>query len=337
VVRSLGREAVILHAMGVWGHAAARADALLAGRAARHAFVLGAYTTHVDETASEWRGLAGVAGWRSRAEIGVALLWSRALVSRYEAIAHRRAHRVLVNYRSVQRLVERRFGIVPEIVPYTVEAEYLDLPRVIASAPPRLPGTIRIVCVARHDPRKGIDVLLRALAHLKRAGVAFSAQLLSGGALLEAHRAFARALDLDDRVAILGIVPCVEPYLGEADIFVLPAREEQSGSLALLEAMRAGIACVASGCDGIPEDARHRTDAWLTAPGEVQSLVDGLHALIGDASLRRMLAEGARKRFEERFSAAAMTSALDRVYRQAVARPAPRREFTAAPADALPG
>lgn len=336
VVRALGREPVTLHAMGVWGHAAARADALLAGRDAPHAFVLGAYTTHADETASQWRGLGDRAGFGSRARLGFALLWSRTLVSRYEALAHRRAHRVLVNYRSVQRLVTRRFGIVPEIVPYTVEAEYLGRPR--ASAPAlRRPGTIRILCVARHDPRKGIDVLLHALQRLKRAGIAFSARLAGGGALLEAHRKLARALDIDDRVAILGIVPSVEPYLREADIFVLPAREEQSGSLALLEGMRAGLACVASGCDGIPEDVRHRREAWLTAPGEVQPLVDGLGTLIADASLRRTLVDGARKRFEERFSAAAMTSALDRVYREALAARAPRREWPAAPADAVPG
>jgi glycosyltransferase involved in cell wall biosynthesis len=198
-------------------------------------------------------------------------------------------------------------------------------------------GTIRIVCVARHDPRKGIDVLLHALERLKRAGVAFSARLVGGGALLETHRKLARTLGIEDRVAILGVVPSVEPHLREADIFVLPSREEQSGSLALLEAMRAGLACVASGCDGIPEDVRHRREAWLTAPGEVQSLADGLGALIADASLRRMLAHGARKRFEERFSAAAMTSALDGIYRDALAARASRREWPAARANAVPG
>ena len=82
--------------------------------------------------------------------------------------------------------------------------------------------------------------------------------------------------------------------------------------------MRAGVACVASGCDGILEDARHGIDAWLTTPGDAQSLAGGLAAVIADAALRNTLARGARARFAERFSAAAMTAALDRAYQDAL-------------------
>ena len=40
-------------------------------------------------------------------------------------------------------------------------------------------------------------------------------------------------------------------------------------------AMRAGVACVASACDGIPEDVTHLSDAWLTMAGDHQSLAKG--------------------------------------------------------------
>ena len=311
LARSLGEDTVVLHGVGVWGHAAARADALASGR---RALVQSAYTTHLDETASQWRGLRSSAGWRIHSRLAFELMWSRAMVSRYEAAGYRRARRVLVNYRSIQQMVGRRFGVAAEIVPYTVEQEFVATAP--SSAPARGPGPARIVCVARHDPRKGIDVLLEALVRLKREGLGFSATLIGDGAQLTANRRLVRALGLSDRVEILGVVPCVEPYLGEADIFVLPSREEQSGSLALIEAMRVGLACVASGCDGIPEDARHLVDAWLAAPGDARSLARGLGALIADPALRVKLATGARRRFEQRFSADVMSSALDRVYRE---------------------
>ena len=82
-------------------------------------------------------------------------------------------------------------------------------------------------------------------------------------------------------------MPNVDEFLDQADIFILPSREEQSGSLALIEAMRAGVACVASACDGIPEDVSHLSDAWLTKPGDHQSLAHGIIALLKDTFLRK--------------------------------------------------
>ena len=53
----------------------------------------------------------------------------------------------------------------------------------------------RIVSVSRHDPRKGLHVLLQALSRLRVTGVDFSACLVSGGVLLAAHRQLASRLD----------------------------------------------------------------------------------------------------------------------------------------------
>jgi glycosyltransferase involved in cell wall biosynthesis len=164
-------------------------------------------------------------------------------------------------------------------------------------------------------PRKGIDVLLRGLQSVKASGLPFSAHIVGGGPLLEKHRTLLESLHLSDRVTIHGIVPNIDEYLGQADIFVLPSREEQSGSLAMIEAMRAGVACVASACDGIPEDVTHLSDAWLTTPGNHQSLADGIIALLKDSCLRNRIANAGRNTFKRRFSGGAFSQALDSVYR----------------------
>ena len=129
------------------------------------------------------------------------------------------------------------------------------------------------------------------------------------------HQNLLKSLRLSDRVVIHGIVPNVDQYLDKADLFVLPSRAEQSGSLALLEAMRAGIACIASACDGIPEDVNHLFDAWLTTPGDHQSLATGILGLLGDPLLREKIARRGRQTFERRFSANAFSESLDGIYR----------------------
>ena len=341
LVRALGRKDVILHGFGVWGYATARAHGRLGRSGARRALLLGSYTTHLDEMRSQSRGLARSSGLGAYARFGFELAWSRAVVARYEGPAYRRADRVLVNYRSVERLIAARFGagVRCRLIPYGIEQEFLATPPPEPRPKPCATPAPRILCVARHDPRKGVDVLLHALRRLKDSGIGFSAELAGyPSTMIDTHRRLLRALGLADRVAILGRVESVDDCLAGADIFVLPSRAEQSGSLALIEAMRAGVACVASGCDGIPEDARHGIDAWLTTPGDVQSLAGGLAAVIADAALRETLARGARRRFAERFSAAAMTAALDCAYQDALSEagaPARVREHADFGADAV--
>ncbi|MGP0085537.1 MAG: glycosyltransferase family 4 protein, partial [Steroidobacteraceae bacterium] len=211
-----------------------------------------------------------------------------------------------------------------DLIPYTVESEFQRTQPALSEVSTVRNGPPVIVSVATHQPRKGVDILLNALRVAKDGGCLFSAHLIGGGALLETHRELLRQLDLSDCVTIHGTVPSVDDYLTKADIFVLPSREEQSGSLALLEAMRARIACVASACDGIPEDVSHMGDAWLTVPGDARSLARGIVSLINNRPLRQRIAHAGRTTFERRFSGAAFSKALDDVYRESTGRSASR-------------
>jgi glycosyltransferase involved in cell wall biosynthesis len=200
---------------------------------------------------------------------------------------------------------------------------------------PRADHAPVVVAVANHHPRKGVDVLLHALHALKQAGVLFFAQLVGSGTLLETHRRLAQSLHLSDCIQILGRVESVDEYLANADLFVLPSREEQSGSLALLEAMRAGVACVASSCDGIPEDVRHKVDAWLSTPGDPASLATGISELISNPGLRAAIARTGQRTFEEKFSSGAFTANLDRIYSDVLdARDGASRAHATAPSAA---
>jgi glycosyltransferase involved in cell wall biosynthesis len=175
------------------------------------------------------------------------------------------------------------------------------------------------VAVSRHDPRKGVHILLRSLARLKELGVPFRACLIGRGQLLEEHRRLMRELRLDRVTVIAGLVDDPREFLRCAEIFVLPSLEESSGSVSLIEAMQAGLACVASAIDGIPEDVTEGASGLLVEPGSVDSLTEGLRRVLVNKELRSQLRKGARARFDERFASERFTASLGEVYRECLA------------------
>jgi glycosyltransferase involved in cell wall biosynthesis len=351
---------LLIHGFGVWGCAGARAADRL-GRLGREAIlVVSSYTTYGEEWSAKLRGAAAY-GPLERLRLRAARAWIRLVVERWEHESYVRARWVLLNYDSVRRLVTARHGAAVRCrrLPYSCEAAFAgtgpaplgELPAaptcrpvaagraapptgaapraaaVAAAAPPAAIGALAeplaplVVAVSRHDPRKGVDVLLHALARLRAAGSPCRACLVGGGPLLGEHRRLAAALGLAGTVALTGEVPDPAPYLACADIYVLPSRAEQSGSLALIEALRAGRAVVASGVDGILEDVADGHDALLVPPGDPAALAGALGRALADPELRRRLAAAARRTFAARFSAAMVAGALRDLYTSLGAAP----------------
>lgn len=247
------------------------------------------------------------------------LRWIEAVDDRIERRGYADADLVLVNYESVREILTHAYGdsIQMQRVPYAPASAFAG--RSPAATPSLPPGDAPlIVAVSRHDPRKGIDVLLGALGRLNADGVEFRACLVGPGALLTSHRRIAAALGLNGRVEVTGRVDDVEPYLAAADVYVLPSRAEASGSVALQEALRAGLPIVASACDGIPEDLQHGRDALLIPPGDPRALALTLERVLGDLDLRAALSASARATYERRFSADRFTGALAGVYSTAI-------------------
>ena len=147
-------------------------------------------------------------------------------------------------------------------------------------------GTTVLLCVGSLTPRKGQDVLLRALARLRR----FAWRLLLAGPARDAAfagrlRRLARDLRIRDRVAFHGVVDHAElaRLYGAADLFVLPSHHEGYG-IAAAEAAGYGLPVIASNAGAISEavaGARHR----LVPPGDPLALTDALRPVL---SARRM-------------------------------------------------
>ena len=188
------------------------------------------------------------------------------------------------------------------------------MPTLLDSAAGLLGDAPLIVSVSRHDARKGVDVLLRALARLKHAGVPFRACLIGGGPLLARHQRLAEELSLGSATVVVGPVPDPYLYLKHADVFVLPSLEEGSGSLSLLEALQAGVASVATKIDGISEDVVDGETSLLVSPADPLELAYAIEQLLANPTLRREIAERGRLAFETCFSAELFTTALRQIY-----------------------
>jgi glycosyltransferase involved in cell wall biosynthesis len=137
---------------------------------------------------------------------------------------------------------------------------------------------------------KGYDVLLEALAGLDVPGL----RVLFAGDGPERARleALARDLGVESRVRFLGFRSDVPRLLATVDLVAMPSRWE-GNSIALLEAMAAGRACLVS---DIPELVEGAGDAARrVAAGDARAWAGALGALLADPEQRRALGRAARE------------------------------------------
>jgi glycosyltransferase involved in cell wall biosynthesis len=311
----------LIHSFGPWAGVGVAAARRLRRRGREAVAVVTPFSTYHHETLAKARRRDAGYTLFQRVEHQGELLWTRLTVSPSERSGFAGSRMVFVNYDSVRAIIEAQFGggIRFGKMTYCSEAAFTRQgttraapPGCIAALEPR--DAPLLVCVSRHDARKGIDVLLRALATLRRQGVPFRACLVGGGSLLQSHRRLAVRLELGPSTAIVGWATDSYGYLEQADLFVLPSLEEGSGSVALLEAMQAGVAPVVSRVDGIPEDVDHGEHALLVEPGAPAALAAAIATLLSNEAMRRRLARAARQRYLDRFSAAAFIADLRENY-----------------------
>jgi glycosyltransferase involved in cell wall biosynthesis len=309
----------VVHGFGLWGYAGVLACRRIAQSGITSKSILSSYTTYETEARSQVASRIN-APLSSRLFYHTQHLWVRTAVERYERLAYVNSELVLINYESVRRLIESKYGTSVRClkVPYTCESAFDSADasqNLIDLTTADRPGIPLIIAVASHHPRKGHEVLLAALKILDDAGASFRTCIIGGGPLLEEHRRYARELGIADKVTLTGLVDDVTPYLRSADIFVLPSIAEQSGSLAVLEALQAGLPIVAAAVDGLCEDLTDDHDSLLVPPTSA-SLAGALRRLLEDRSLRARLSKNARQTFDVRFSADHFAHALGSVYEE---------------------
>lgn len=206
-------------------------------------------------------------------------------------------------------------------------------PTRFAAPPEAAHDTAVILCVARAVEKKGLDVLLDALARLP-AGLDWRFEHIGGGSLTDALRARAERLGIAGRVRWLGAQAQSEVIAAyrRAAVFCLPARVAGDGDRdglpnVLMEAMSQELPVVSTPISGIPEIVEHEVSGLLAPSGDAEALAAALQRLLGDADLRQRLGQAGRRRVLADF---AMERGIDRIAGLLIGQPAPAEDLACA-------
>ena len=169
--------------------------------------------------------------------------------------------------------------------------------------------------IANLFPRKGYEVMLRALPAIVRAVPTVHYVMVGSDDHDYADRlkGLAQELKIADRVHIVGFQDPVQPFLASLDLYVHPALMEGFG-IAVVEAMAMGKAVVATTTGGLPEVVAHGETGLLVPPGDAESLATNVVSLLLDGVRREQMGRNGKARAQERFSLDASVAQVEQLY-----------------------
>ncbi|HET7340868.1 MAG TPA: glycosyltransferase family 4 protein [Methylomirabilota bacterium] len=240
----------------------------------------------------------------------------RLLKAVVERVGLRRAAAVIV---TTEALRARAARVAREVVvvPNGVDTQrFAPLP---GDRPRREPA--RVLYVGRFSPEKNLDTIVAAAAQLARDRP-LRLVLVGAGPLAVRLRAQAAVAGLD--LEMPGVVPQerLPALYAEADAFVLASFTEGHPKV-LLEAMAAGVPCLASNCEGNRSLVSDGVTGLLFDPRRPDALAAGLERVLADRSLAHGLAAAGRAQVVARYDLATLVgieiALLQRVARGGVA------------------
>ncbi|PTQ96685.1 glycosyltransferase involved in cell wall biosynthesis [Mucilaginibacter yixingensis] len=134
---------------------------------------------------------------------------------------------------------------------------------------------------------KGFDILIDAFALLHNPDV--DLLIVGDGEEREDLEAQCNSLGLYGRVFFTGAKSNIQDYYAQAEVFVLPSRNEGYPN-ALIEAMSFGCACVAVDCDyGPREIIKNGQNGLLVPQNKLDALANGMNDILTNKSLKEEL------------------------------------------------
>lgn len=162
-----------------------------------------------------------------------------------------------------------------------------------------------IVTVGRLVRAKGQHILIDALAQLASQDIKVRALLIGDGPERQALLDQVRQLGLSGSVVFCGAQPpsTIPQYLSQAKAFVLPSFAEGI-PVSLMEAMAAGVPCISTHINGIPELIRNEVDGILVPPADPTALAHAISRLLRSEKLAADLAQSAQQRVANQYNLA---------------------------------
>ena len=163
---------------------------------------------------------------------------------------------------------------------------------------PKGQGTGKILCVGSLIERKGVDLLLNALAKVESN---FELYLAGDGDEKENLIRLAKDLKIEDQVHFLGQLSREEllMHYADSDLFVLPTRED-CFALVILEAMCSELPIVCSKyADGAYDLIEEGKNGFVTDPYDAESFSEKIEILLKDQVLRENMRSQSKEVLEK--------------------------------------
>lgn len=147
-----------------------------------------------------------------------------------------------------------------------------------------------ICCVSRLVPRKGQDMLIRALPRVARAVPGVRLLIVGTGPSARALRSLAERCGVSDRVVFAGAAPYEElaAYFRAGNVFAMPCRARWLGldvealGAVFLQGAAVGRPVVVGRSGGAPETVRHGQTGLLVDPGSLDDVAAACTTLLQD-------------------------------------------------------
>ncbi|AQT79698.1 alpha-(1-2)-phosphatidylinositol mannosyltransferase [Mycolicibacterium litorale] len=160
-----------------------------------------------------------------------------------------------------------------------------------------------IVCVSRLVPRKGQDMLIKALPDIRRRVDDAALVIVGGGPYADDLHALARHVGVADEVVFTGSVPGDElpAHYAMADVFAMPCRTRGSGldveglGIVFLEASATGVPVVAGRSGGAPETVLDGRTGRVVDGRSHDEIVDAVTAVLADPALATRMGAAGRQ------------------------------------------
>ncbi|MEE2031544.1 glycosyltransferase family 4 protein [Rhodococcus chondri] len=147
-----------------------------------------------------------------------------------------------------------------------------------------------VLCLSRLVPRKGQDMLIRALPEIRRRVEGAVLVIVGGGPYENRLRQLAHTTGVADDVVFTGTVPAVElaAHHTIADVFAMPCRTRGAGldveglGIVYLEASATGVPVVAGRSGGAPETVRDGETGFVVDGTSVTAIVTAVTGALAD-------------------------------------------------------
>ncbi|HLA71760.1 MAG TPA: glycosyltransferase [Steroidobacteraceae bacterium] len=177
------------------------------------------------------------------------------------------------------------------------------------------PGDFVVGTVGRFDSIKNLPMLVRSIGAAIKQNPQVRGLLVGDGPEMARIHALIAELGLSERIVLTGYRDDARQLAQCMDLFVLSSLSEGT-SMALLEAMSAGVPVAVTAVGGNPEIVSSGETGWVVPSDDVGALSAALTDAMADAPLRAQRAAAGQRRFNERFRFETMLDRYRELYRE---------------------